>query len=158
MSSLAARISDLAAAVRTKINAIMPRLLPPGGATSAVLRKASPADNSVEWWTPRGDLFGVNQQPGVAYTLALTDAGCLVDRVNAAANTVTVPAATDVAFPIGSRIPVRQGGAGQTSIVAASGVTIQSAGGKLKIAEQFAAAELVKVGADTWWLVGALAA
>lgn len=55
MATLAQRITDLAAAVRVKINAIMPRLLPPGGAANSYLRKTSASNYAVEWapdpWT-----------------------------------------------------------------------------------------------------------
>lgn len=51
MATLASRISDLAGAIRDKFNQIMPRLLPPGGATGQVLSKASNADNSFQWST-----------------------------------------------------------------------------------------------------------
>ena len=45
---------------------------------------------------------------------------------NAAANTLTVPPNSSVAFPVGTSIPIRQAGAGQTTIVAGSGVAITS--------------------------------
>ena len=43
-------------------------------------------------------------QTGTAYTLVLADAFKLVAMNNAAANTLTVPPNSSVAFPIGTRI------------------------------------------------------
>lgn len=49
MMSLVNRLIDLVVAVRSKLNTIMPRLLPAGGAIGAVLRKSSSNDYDVEW-------------------------------------------------------------------------------------------------------------
>jgi len=49
-------------------------------------------------------------------------------------------------------------GAGQVTITAGSGVTIRSAGSKLKTNAQYAVATLVKIDTDTWVAVGNLAA
>lgn len=98
----------------------------------------------------------INPQGG-SYTLALTDRGAIV-RVNAAAaNAVTVPKNADVAFPVGSVVEIRQAGAGQTTIAAAAGVTINSAE-TLALRKQHSSASLVKIAQDEWDLVGDLAA
>lgn len=89
-----------------------------------------------------------------SYTLALTDAGKIVSINNASANTLTVPTNSSVAFPIGASLLVRQAGAGITSIAGAGGVTVNSRGGALKLAGQYAYATLVKVATDTWNLYG----
>ncbi len=47
--SLASQVSALAGAVRDKINAIMPRLLPSGGVTGQALTKISGSDYSTQW-------------------------------------------------------------------------------------------------------------
>jgi hypothetical protein len=97
-----------------------------------------------------------NSQTGTSYTLVITDAGKLVERNNAAANTLTVPPNSSVAFPVGTKIDIAQIGAGQTTIVAGSGVTINSAESKLAIGAQYGAATLVKRATDTWILIGNL--
>lgn len=51
MATLSSRISDLAAAVRDKFNAINPKLIPSGGTTGQVLAKKSDTTNDVEWKT-----------------------------------------------------------------------------------------------------------
>lgn len=93
------------------------------------------------------------------YTLALTDRGNMVRMNVAGANTVTIPTDAAVAFPIGTQIIISQAGAGQTSIAPFDGtVTLNSEGGKRKIAAQYTAVTLIKVAANTWLLLGNLSA
>jgi hypothetical protein len=89
-----------------------------------------------------------------SYTLVLTDAGKMVTMNNASANNLTVPPNSSVAFPTNTRIDIIQYGAGQTTIVAGSGVTIRSSGSKLKINGQYSGASLWKKGTDEWILIG----
>lgn len=91
-----------------------------------------------------------------SYTLALTDAGKQVEMNVATANNLTVPPNSSVAFPVGTQILVTQIGAGQTTLVAGSGVTIQSNGAKLKLTGQYAQATLIKRATDTWIVSGNL--
>lgn len=93
-----------------------------------------------------------------SYTLVLADAGKVVEVSNASANNLTVPPNSSVAFPIGTQITVVQTGAGQTTIVAGAGVTVNAAGGYLKVASQWSAVTLVKRASDTWVAIGALVA
>lgn len=99
----------------------------------------------------------INAQTGTSYTLALSDAGYLVTLNNAAAITLTVPLNSAVAFPTGTTIDLAQLGAGQVTVVATSGATVNATPG-LKLAAQYSGATLTKLGTDTWLLVGALAA
>jgi hypothetical protein len=89
-----------------------------------------------------------------SYTLALADNGKLVEMNVATANNLTVPLNSSVTFPIGTKIDIAQYGAGQTTIVATSGVTVRSAGGALKLAVQYSGGSLVKIGTDEWYLFG----
>jgi len=93
-----------------------------------------------------------------AYTLVIGDAGKLVTMSNASANTLTVPPNSSVAFPTGTRIDVLQKGAGQTTIAAGSGVTINSKASALNLSAQYSGATLIKYGTDTWFAVGDLTA
>lgn len=104
-----------------------------------------------------GELAGINTQTGTSYTLALADKGKVVEMNNAAANILTIPPNSTVAFPINARIDIFQLGAGQTSIAAGAGVTIRSDAGKLKIAAQYGGASLYKRGTNEWVLGGGLA-
>lgn len=90
------------------------------------------------------------------YTLVLGDAGSLVEMNSASALTFTVPPNSSVAFPTGTRIAVRQKGAGQVTITPGSGVTLNSFAGHLKTAGQYAVAFIVKVATDTWIVDGTL--
>ena len=91
-----------------------------------------------------------------AYTLELTDAGKLIALTADTALTVTVPANSAAAFPIGTEIELAQLGAGAVTVAAAEGVTVHSLDNSVKLAGQYAAACLKKIAADTWLLGGAL--
>ncbi|WP_295801721.1 hypothetical protein [Mucilaginibacter sp.] len=88
------------------------------------------------------------------YTLALTDKA--IDMNLSALNMVTIPANSDVAFPVGTQILLTQSGTGQTTIQGDTGVTVQSADGKVSLRTQYTWASLVKRGTDLWWLSGDL--
>jgi len=108
--------------------------------------------NGTGWVTPG---LRVNTQSGTSYTLVAGDAASYVRMNNASANTLTVPQNSSVGFPIGTQIPVNQAGAGQTTIVADSGVTINSPA-TLKLRAQRSSAALIKVAANEWDLSGDL--
>ena len=102
-------------------------------------------------------MIAINAQTA-SYTAVLTDDGKLVTMSNASANTFTVPPNSSVAFGIGTQLNIAQLGAGQTTLVAGAGVTINSAGTKLKLKEQYAVATVVKTDTNTWFAVGNLKA
>jgi len=91
-----------------------------------------------------------------SYTLVSDDRSKMVEMNVGSANNLTVPLNSSVPFAIGSQIDITQYGAGQTTIVAISGVTIRSANGWLKLNAQYAAATLIKVDTDEWYLFGNL--
>lgn len=86
-----------------------------------------------------------------SYTLAISDAGGIVEMNNASANTVTIPPNSNVAFPVGTRIDITQYGAGATSLVAGSGVTIR---GKLNVVTQYSGITLYKRDTNEWVATG----
>ena len=88
-----------------------------------------------------------NTQTGTTYTLALSDAGGIVEMDNTSSNTVTVPDNASVAFPVGTVIEVNQLGAGVTSVVSAGGVTVRNAG---ELDSQYKRAVLRKRATDEW--------
>ena len=96
--------------------------------------------------------------PTGSYTLVIHDAAKIVNCNSGSAMNVTVPPNSSVAFTIGSQILVAQYGAGQVTIVAGAGVTLRSDSSKLKIASQYSAATLVKIGTDEWMVFGNLSA
>lgn len=103
----------------------------------------------------------VNVQTVTAYTLALNDAPAPkyeggVTMNNAAANAVTIPPNSAVAFATGALVTVAQLGAGPTSIVAGAGVTLRTSG-TLTLRAQYSAATLWQIARDVWLVMGDLA-
>jgi hypothetical protein len=99
----------------------------------------------------------VTNRQTASYTLVLGDADKLVEINNASANNLTVPLNSSVAFATGTQILLAQYGAGQTTIVATSGVTIRSNGAKLKLNAQYSGATLIKIAENEWYLFGDIA-
>ena len=91
---------------------------------------------------------------GTSYTLVLADLNRLVEMEDGSANNLTIPPNSSVAFPVGSIIYISQLGAGQTTVVPGSGVTLRSSGGKTKLAAQYAMGRLIKRGTNEWYLSG----
>ena len=103
-------------------------------------------------------MIAINAQTGVTYTTVLTDDGKLVTCDNASAIALTIPPNSSVAYGIGTQINIMQLGAGQVTITAGAGVTLRSAGSKLKTSAQYAVATCCKIASDTWVVVGNLSA
>jgi hypothetical protein len=101
-------------------------------------------------------LITTNRQTA-SYTLVLSDADKLVEMNVGSANNLTIPLNSSVAFSTGTQILLAQYGAGQTTIVPTSGVTVRSNGGKLKLNVQYSGATLIKIGTDEWYLFGDIA-
>jgi hypothetical protein len=117
------------------------------GVTSAIQTQIDAKVNS---------LVSLNPQTS-NYTLVLADAEKIVEMNIGSANTLTVPANSGVAIPVGTRIHVVQTGSGQTTITPAGGVNINGTPG-LKTRAQWSAVTLVKRGTDTWVAFGDLTA
>jgi hypothetical protein len=98
----------------------------------------------------------INAQ-AASYTLVLADKNKLVEVGNASANTLTVPPNSSVAFPVGSTLTILQTGAGQCTITAGAGVTINGTPG-LKLRTTWSSATLIKRATDTWVALGDLVA
>jgi hypothetical protein len=132
------------------------------GTDGHVLTADSGEASGVKWAAAAGGSSGLgavtlNAQTGTTYTLVLGDASKMVTLDNAAAITLTVPPNSSVAFPTGSRIALLQKGAGQVTVAQGSGVTVNTSE-TLKLQDQWAAAELIKLDTDSWVLVGRLEA
>ncbi len=100
---------------------------------------------------------GINAQTGTTYTTVLADQSKLVTLTNASAITLTIPANSSVAYPVGTKIDFAQLGAGQVTVAGAGGVTV-NATPTLKFRDQYSAASCIKTATDTWLLVGDLEA
>lgn len=142
------KISELPAAT-TPLDAADTLVVVQGGATKKAPVSGLPSSGG-------GSTLTLNTQTA-SYTLVLADAGKYVRMNVGGANDLTVPPNSSVAFAVGVTIHVRQVGAGQTTVVAGSGVTITTPE-TLKLRKQHATASLVKVGTDTWELFGDLEA
>ena len=97
-------------------------------------------------------------QKTTAYTLsALTERDSLIEVSSATAVTVTIPANSAVAYPVGTSIDILQTSTGQVTIAGAAGVTVNATPG-LKLRTQWSGATLFKRATDTWVVYGDLSA
>ena len=107
--------------------------------------------------------LAIDPKTGTTYTFVLSDANNeLITASNASAQTYSIPTNASVAFPIGSQINIIQIGAGQVTINAVtSGTTTVLSNGATaaapKLRVQYSSATLVKVGTDTWYVIGDIA-
>jgi len=104
----------------------------------------------------------INAQTGTTYTAVLADGlNKIVTMDNASANTFRIPTDASVAFPVGTVLNVYQKGVGVTTINAVtSGTTTIVSGGATSAAPvlaQYKAASCIKIAANSWIVVGAIA-
>lgn len=93
-----------------------------------------------------------------SYTLSsLTERDSLIEMGKSTAQTLTIPANSSVAYPVGTSIDILQTGAGQVTIAGAGGVTVNATPG-LKLRAQWSSATLFKRATDTWVVMGDLTA
>lgn len=101
-------------------------------------------------------LYTINNQTGTSYTVGTSDTPNPYIRMNnASANTVTIPPNATAPFPIGTTIVVMQVGAGQTTVAAGSGVTINTPT-SLSTRAQWSTIAVTKVDTNTWDAAGDL--
>ena len=107
--------------------------------------------NGFKGWRPY-------QTQATSFVLQLGDMGTY-NRCGGVAVTASLSASSAIPFALGTEIEFFQtSSAGNLLITASagSGVTINSKNGNLKLAGQFSAATLKKVGTDEWDLIGDL--
>jgi hypothetical protein len=138
-------ISDLTAATALALEDLLEVVDDPSGTPAS--RKAT-----LEQVRALLSALPVNTQTA-SYTLVLGDAGKTVEMNVASANNLTVPPNSSVAFPVGTVVEVCQVGAGQTTVVAGSGVTIRTPE-TLVLTGQWSTVSLRKRGTDEWVLAG----
>ena len=104
----------------------------------------------------------VNAQTGTTYTAVKADglnSICTMD--NASANTFRIPTDATYNFPVGTTLLVYQKGAGVTTInaVTSGTTTINSAGAvpAAPVLARYKSAACIKVAANSWSVVGAIA-
>ena len=81
----------------------------------------------------------------------------MIEVASSSATTVTIPANSSVAYPIGTSIDVLQTSTGQVTIAAGAGVTVNATPG-LKLRTQWSSATLFKRAENTWVVYGDLMA
>lgn len=86
-----------------------------------------------------------------SFSLALSDAGKYIRWNNANEGSCTVPANSQVPFPIGTTITIRQIGAGIIQMTYDQGVTLN---GDTKTAGQHKSLQIIKVDTDVWDIIG----
>ena len=118
------------------------------GSITGTLSSQTDLQTALDAKTPK--LITTNRQTA-SYTLVLSDADKLVEMNVGSANNLTVPASV---FSAGTQILLAQYGAGQTTVVAGSGMTIRSNGGKLKLNVQYSGATLVFISGTECYLFG----
>jgi hypothetical protein len=102
----------------------------------------------------------IDAKTGTTYTFVLADANNeLITASNASAQTYSIPTNASVAFPIGCQINIIAIGTGQVTIQAVTSgtTTVLSTGATAaapKLRAQYSSATLIKVGTDTWYVIG----
>lgn len=100
-------------------------------------------------------LLNAGAQPSANYTLALTDGSNCLSSTATGAITITVPANSTVALPVGTVISILQYGAGQVTVAAAVGVTVRTAS-SLTTRAQYSMINLWQRAANEWIASGDL--
>lgn len=92
------------------------------------------------------------------YTLDPADAGKII-IMNASSGSAVITIPLETTFPAGARVDILQIGSVQTSVAPVSGsVTLNSKSNNRKLSGQYSAATLIKVGTNSWVLLGDLTA
>jgi len=100
----------------------------------------------------------LNNQTGTTYGPVLDDADKMITLNNASAVTVTIPANSSVAFPIGTKLNFMQLGAGQVTIAITTDTLNIPSALTANLTEQYATATALKVTSTSWVLFGNLEA
>ena len=92
-----------------------------------------------------------------SYTLVIGDEGKMIEFNSASNLTLTIPANSSVAFPVGTQILIARLGTGKVN-VAITTDTLYSVSSNRYLASQYSGATLVKTTSTTWYLFGDLSA
>lgn len=89
--------------------------------------------------------------------LSAGDANALVVMDKATGVALTIPPSSSVSFRVGTQVLINQTGAGQVTVVAGAGVTINTAQ-TLLLRAQHSTVAIMKIATDTWVIMGDLEA
>lgn len=129
-----------------------------GAAIVPVWRRAQQNGTWGQWYRLREEgVLAYRAVTGTTDTLTYADMGGVIEFQSGSATTCTLPPNSSVPFPIDTIVNLFQYGAGQVTVAAGAGVTIRSAGSRLKLTGQYSAASLRKRVTDEWWLFGDIA-
>lgn len=124
--------------------------VPSGGKAGQVLTKNSATDYDLTWTYPtKVSITSINS---TSYTLALTDQ--YVRSTNTGSTTITIPANSAVAFPIGTQITIIQAAGTQLQIASVTNPVTLLYPDTLIFRKVGSSATLTKVGTDAWELAG----
>lgn len=117
-----------------------------------------PTSYTVDGVNPVGYLEIPQNVKSANYTLVLSDSGEQITKTGTGAFTVTIPANTSVAFPIGTVVTFVNNAASGNLTIAITTDTLRLAGSSTTGSRTLAAygiATAVKVGATVWMITGA---
>ena len=100
----------------------------------------------------------ITQQQTANYTANAADNGKDISFNSASALTLTIPTQANAGFPAKAFFFVTRMGGGVVTLAPESGVTLRSAGGRLKLAEQYTTVLLRKLADNEWLVTGNLSA
>jgi hypothetical protein len=86
--------------------------------------------------------------------LSVTDAGAYIRHTNSSASTVTVPPDSSEDWGDGVEITIRRSAAGNLTLIAGSGVTLNEPSGGTLVMTNNMTVTLKRVGADEWDVIG----
>ena len=128
-------------------NGVAWKQIPAAGLASDSVTKAKIADRSVG----SAELDGISINAGTtsAYTFVAGDANRVVTF--SATTNATIPAST---FSVGDQINILQTGAGQVTVVAGAGVTLQKEASRVKTRAQYAMATVICIASNEFVVLG----
>lgn len=112
-------------------------------------------------WVPVGGMVELNKKAGSGsqtHNLVLDNIGQTMTFDSTGTWTVSIPANSSVAFPIGSEIDFFRLNTGSVTFSASAGVTLLSKNDNKSIAARYSGVSLFKIDTNTWLLVGDLIA
>lgn len=102
------------------------------------------------------EVLAINAQVGTTYVPLLTDANVLITMNNASSNTVTIPANSTVAYPVGTSLYFMQLGAGTTTIAITDDTLSGPIVAPFTTREAYVPVTALKIGTTSWVITGNL--